>query len=1095
MRFRRRDAAHKGPPAGALIEDVPFTTNLDHESQLGPPKFGHSAEQLAKAERVLGIPHRRTSLAPPAPYEPKQRVGRTAVSDQDALGGKEWSPSEAQDQQPMDTARSANGGLKPWPTLQSKSSHAPVHDMLPTNAGRAPRARTTSNNSSQPHVPHKPSNSTLRSHYDVSQPPSESLHDMGFRKGSFSAPTSRNGVDTDGRPLKSALKYQLQQPDVMEKPASKKEGSRFRGFGHFLPRQNSSNRTMLQPSQQSHYGSTLSVDSPSASRSPSYSHSETVRSPPPESLNSESTARPKVFESDVFDSAKVHVHRPPKGIQNWFDGVDVSSDEEQGTGEALPSTFSPYEDKRHQIPPRNPPTQSGRTQDIPTKTKAPPHKNPRVSQQPSRPIQTRQRNVSDVFVEENAQAIGVARQRMQAMQVERQQQGAQRKRQNSNESFTPSSWSHGPSLISGGLSARSDYGSTKHGTDSRLAHSQRANESVLNLSDPSDDERRPGQIRDSVGGASQYAADVAQASPVSVSRPSTAPRPYTSRRSKTRESTMTTQTSGSIPIHWSNDEVEPMPALPRRKTEDSTIDHTSEALRKLIGRDPSVKYRRPRPASSKYESESSVAGETIGSLPSDISRMMAVTEEEMALLEMMRQKRAAMQKDNSPESTQHSMSRQEEEHLAARQRTAQNAAKKLLRAKEERHNSRQDDWMQDTRSGSSRIAGLSSLQEDDVDGNLGIERFLASDTPLDDVFPYPEPLHGRGEGDAPRESPPTEGLLLPRTYTPQPGSQKSQSKTPSPVPPSTSPGPRPRTANTEDLDGDEDAQLAADMRQFLGGDGPSENSAFPMPPKASKRVSRRVPRTNGLLAPSLPSTTEEDTIPPIPSRSPNRMPSFAEESVLPQRPPIQARPVRQRADSDALHNLPPIAPHYKRPGIIPEPPTPSDRSERLSAFLGPNFEVGFDTLDLQFPTSESTNTSQISNTRYDSPSISTSQASPLTPTFPTPLASINEKQRSIEIASNDNASFHAYDGADQSSLHSHRNLKPGNKSQASSDRRQSKAVDMLSPATYNSSTTPSRMSSVGSCRSASDDVLAAWAELGGVSEGLTTRSRSPMHAR
>jgi len=31
--------------------------------------------------------------------------------------------------------------------------------------------------------------------------------------------------------------------------------------------------------------------------------------------------------------------------------------------------------------------------------------------------------------------------------------------------------------------------------------------------------------------------------------------------------------------------------------------------------------------------------------------------------------------------------------------------------------------------------------------------------------------------------------------------------------------------------------------------------------------------------------------------------------------------------------------------------------------------------------------------------------------------------------------------------------------------------------------------------SASDDVLAAWAELGGVSDGLPTRSRSPMRSR
>jgi hypothetical protein len=135
------------------------------------------------------------------------------------------------------------------------------------------------------------------------------------------------------------------------------------------------------------------------------------------------------------------------------------------------------------------------------------------------------------------------------------------------------------------------------------------------------------------------------------------------------------------------------------------------------------------------------------------------------------------------------------------------------------------------------------------------------------------------------------------------------------------------------------------------------------------------------------------------------------------------------------------------------------------------------------------------------PSISTSQVSPLTPTFPMPLT--NEKHRGVEIASNDAGSgyLHAYDGTDQSSVRTASSNHSGAHSHLPLRNRMSKAMtpaplDMLAPSTYSgTSRTPSRLSSNGSCMSASDDVLAAWAELGGVSDGLPIRSRSPMPQR
>lgn len=1105
MRWTRRDAGHK-PSAAPIIEDVPFFTNGRPDSYLPIPITGNSIEQLQKAERVLGISHRQSSLV--TPNNARQRGSQPAVSAQEPAGSEQWGAQSQQAQQPMDHARSANGGLKPWPSLQSTNNHA---SMPASGGGWALQAHPTSNKTAQHHqVPREPSNSTLRSHHEVSQQPlaisqqtsssPSAAHEMGLRKaGQSGVASNRNDPETSSRQLKSALKHPSHEPERMERPpssrppSSKKEGRRM--FGNLFPKHQPSNRALLQPSELARNASSLSVASTaqSYSRSPSFGHSERPVSPAPGSVSTDSTTRPKVFEQDVFDSAKVNVKRPPKGIQNWFDGVDISSDEEdQRASEALPSTFSPYEDKSYHALSQSQPTESSRQRKGSYGSSV--HQEPkshRSSRQPNLQIQTRQRNISDAFVEENALAIDLARQRMQG--TRKQPHSKPPSRRNSGESYAPSSFSHAQSIMSGAHHNSSVYSGMKRDVDDKYGHLRVPAQSVRSVSEYSEDEYQPGFIRESVGASSHYTVEAVDASPVGVQRPSIAPRPFTIKRSNTRDTVMTTQTSGSIPIHWSNEEQEPMPALPAFATEDNEVDHTTEALRRLIGRGASFKKRpsNSKASSSRYTYDDSIAGDTIDSQPSDISRMMAVTEEEMALLEMMRLKRAAMQNGDISEGAQQILKR-EEEQLAVRQKSAQKSAQKLAKAKEERERSQPDEWAYDLRPDYERIAGLGSLLEEDVDEKLRIERFLASETPLEDVFPFPSPPIRSRESSIQHEPVQMDDLLLPRTYTPQPPepqAERKQKKTVTPVPPAPS-----TTSGASEFDADESAQLEAEMRQFLGGDGFSENSAFPMPPKASstsRRSSRRVPRTNGLLAPVLPSTREEEFTPPIPRRSPDRMPSFNDESVL----PLSDRKMHLRADSDALHCFPPtIATQFARPPPtrrIPELPTPSDTSERLSAFLGPNFEHS---LDITFPTSASTSASQNSNARYDSPSISTSQASPLTPTFPISLAS-NEKHRGVEIAGNDTGSgyLHKYDNADQSSL------RTASSTQSGSRQRQSKAMkpaplDMLTPATYNSRT-PSRMSSNGSCISASDDVLAAWAELGGVSDGLPTRSRSPMRPR
>jgi len=1102
MRFRRREAGKTSakPP----IEDVPFFTNRPDPDPLPTPHhpIGNNIDQLQKAERILGIthplsqpqpPHHNTLLSLVTPNNARQRPPPSAVSAPEPAGHDLWSQSAEQEYQPMGgTAPSANGGLKPWPSLQTQNLNASIHTL------RTPQDASHRNNLSS-----KTSHSTLHSHLDGAQQNSSSgTRDMGLRKVRSGVPSSKSGVESNGRPLKSAMRRPSNDPEPTVKPASKKEGGmRMPKFANFLPKHNSSNRSLLQPSQLSQYGSSLSVASASPAnannRSSSFSRSDALLSPGSDSVTSDPTMRPKVFETDVYDASKLNVRRPPKGIQNWFDGVDISSDEDdKQAGEALPSIFSPYEDLSRQPTGQSSTRDSDRRNNSTSHNAHPDTESRRSGRQPNRPVYT-QRDISDTFVEENAIAIDLARQRMKSDKKTSQSQPTSRSRR---DSYAPSSFSHAQSIMSGAYDGMSDYNSMmKRDRDSRLAHSRRGDESVLSLTDNSDDDRRPRYPRESVGADSRYTADLGEASPVSVRRPSTAPRPYMSKRSNTRDSNITTQTSGSIPIHWSNDS--PIPAMPRRATGDSMVDHTSEALRRLIGRENSQRTRQSRAPSSRYESEGSATGETIDSMPSDISRMMAVTEEEMALLEMMRLKRAAMQQGNISEGAQQLLKR-EEEQIVAKQKAAQKAAQKLLRTRESRANSRSEEWAQDLRPDYERVAGLGCPPDQDVADKLRIERFLASDapSPIEGAFPFPDPPSRSRESSVPSDNAPAEGLLLPRTYTPQPGTARTHNKSVSPARPAPS-----AVSSADEFDADESAQLEADMRQFLGGGEFAESSAFPMPPKpsSSRRSSRRVTRTNAHLAPVLPSTREEDiTTPPIPTRSPNRMPFSNEESVLP--PSDRTTQTHVRADSEALHFFPPTLatrPHSRRQ---PEAPTPGYPTERISEFLG---EANFDCGDLTFPTSAGTSASLTSTMRFDSPSIGTSQPSPLTPTFPVSLASA-EKSR-VQIANHDAAyhhSHHAYDGTDQNGLHASNNTKqisqshaqPQSKSQA---RRKSRLaqLDTLQPVTYNGASlkrTPSHVSSPGSDVSASDDVLAAWAELGGVSDGLSmARARSPMRAR
>lgn len=182
--------------------------------------------------------------------------------------------------------------------------------------------------------------------------------------------------------------------------------------------------------------------------------------------------RPKVFDMNAYDSAKVNIRRPPKGIQNWFDGFDISSDEEEqeqdisglpvSESNPSPSGLRPY---------CRTPSQEG-SQKLPVvdSLEESSARTPRGFLEPSVRAPFSRRNPIEEMIDKNILMIENARQKMQARQVIRS---------------TPIACRSNNVLATPGGNLNMDRSA---GGGSRLAMSHLADESVLALSDSSEDE-------------------------------------------------------------------------------------------------------------------------------------------------------------------------------------------------------------------------------------------------------------------------------------------------------------------------------------------------------------------------------------------------------------------------------------------------------------------------------------------------------------------------------------------------------------------------------------------------------------------------------
>lgn len=950
----------------------------------------------------------------------------------------------------MPPPSSSRPRLQLWPDVQGQAGPlTPANHLLRKVETYQPQGR--------PGIPdRKASANAVHEYYDpsgqsvyVSQQTSESaVRDRSLRKGSpITIHESSSDPTLARRPLKSAMKKPTEdwrkapedflgmRVNVTERTHDKeKRGGKEKkekkqrklDLSHFFPRPSKgadhhlfshNNKLSSSPSAM-----TDTSDSFWQQRRPSPHARFDEYTKSSSSLHSASTVRAKIFDPDIFDQSKTHVRRPPKGIQNWFDGFDISSDEDEKKepvelpadekllgGHALPSTFSPWV--------------------------KPDAEQPQLD-----------RRMSQFSI--NLRAIQQAKERMQERLrlVDTHEDSAD--------------------TITLG-SAMSDVPSKK--PPSRLAISRLANESVLSLSDSeSDDQNQMPPIRDSVDDSS---ITIGRASTLNFEKLSAQSRRVQNFRSTPRDglsrvqsasTVRSNQTSGSIPIRLTGSIPVPPPHLhspPLPESQNSSSHATyqaaqGQALQKLEGRlDVDMLNLRSRPTTtaSSQDYETVISGETATSLPlTEGSQLMAVTEEEMMLLEMMRQKRAMMTKSSFTEGYQLALKR-EQEQLVKRRESAQQAALQFLRAKEEKMRSRSGS-INDSTVEETQRRKYSAIRKEDVDKALKLERFLAAAdaAPLEDNFP--EPPRPGGVTLPPEEQkhrPQKFELLLPATYSPAPG--RSRKASPSPDGSSACPG-------DDDI---EDHQRK--IRQFLANNSASESpSTFPTPPSAkSKADSWREKRISmAMLSPS--PVAEEEPIPDVPAPTANKAgPAVTEDR--------RGRTPTGRLDAEQLG---------QSSKTVPSPHAPPSGGHN-PYHLSPKFE--FEALD--FPIA------QLST----SPSLSTSKASPLTPTFTSNGPPSDKHTLEGAGSSSDNERSvrgRAYTpDTDLTSVSAatpnHR--KPHVGGGGGGALKKAPPPPRLDMMAADSGVDP--RGSVTSFTSAGEDVLAAWAALGGGGEARATRKR------
>lgn len=470
------------------------------------------------------------------------------------------------------------------------------------------------------------SNSTLRSHYDaknsplyISQQTSDSaVRDMALRKGKpqiglqnhdhAPSPLARGMEDFHSGEHRKSKPAKLDLSKLFPKP----RGHSGQEFGAALLSPNKLVNSPTAMSAVSDYFPRPMTREPTPQPRERSKLTKPQRQQALQTQMIRSTSPVRLNKRDVYDSAKINVRRPPRGIQHWFEGLSEDSDdadEEEEHGRVNESANP----SRH-YPTARKPSQSGLLQES-----AAPKQQPRSVQYLSDPRLSRQ-----LYANPSTHRLN-----------------------------SPSSFS---------VNSGSSLG-TARTKESAFSKSNLQNSSILSFSSSEDEgdnnrsriSRRKASVRDSIDMSESGDIIIGQAQAFEV-RP-----PFHSRRpSAGKLSLMSTSTNAAtIDIMYTPEP--PYTPVTRNSMSSRRTSHVRQPS--VI---PEVEDMRPKTAHFQSQSPSTRSTRTSKSEPrsqDEVRKFMAVTPEEEALLEALRKKRAAMAHDSTKD---HEATAKQEE---VRQRT------------------------------------------------------------------------------------------------------------------------------------------------------------------------------------------------------------------------------------------------------------------------------------------------------------------------------------------------------------------------------------------------------------------------------------------
>ena len=1018
---------------GPSVEELTSASNENRQ-------LGRVGDVPKKAQKTLGTKSNGASSKNKR-YPEVNSTWNPLIEEKRSLAA--FRRSQDADSDTMPGART--GAPLPYMPPPPKRSQTDLGDYAPSSSADRTGTQTQYGDTQM----HQSSIESMnREYYDSAKQPlyvsqqtsASAVRDMALRKGAPVVRHSASNPNLTIKPLKSAMK----QPKSKLGPDGAKKLKKI-DITSLFPQPKSNGGHVLSPSKLDFSPSNLTDGFDFFPEEPIHAQVQrqgpngrfetqrtmTARSAEPNHSNG---ARVKIFESDVYDHVKTTSRKPPKGIQNWFDGFDISSDEEDEEQAVPLTTVVPA--PREASPTLPSPYSQASGENTPVKRPA-----PQPMQNGSQP---------------NSRSKDDWSRRMLAKRSE-------------------SSMTTG-SASSGAMPGR------KRSNESRIAHSRLGAESVLSLSSESEDDNKTDitPVQNSARASSVFVGKASsqelqkpqelvhevqhQHSPVEKPR-SRQSRPALKSAQSSRSKVNTIASASSTVSD------------PRLRAESGGLSESAvAALRKIHALQESASQpSRSRP-NTRNTNDDNKPPPTSYSTPSDASRIMEVSEEEMILLELMRQKRAAMQKNSFSEG--YRLALQQDKHSrqpsgASTQDPAllvlKNEAKAIPRS---RGPSRTESFMREEIEQRRR---MSAIRKEDVDKSFKMGRFLS--------------MEGSAGGERPTK--------MERFLAMAPGLADELTG-------------RPISGTEIEVDsGYEDSRFSEEMRSKGELDSRYAGTEIDSQYELEGR------EDSDMDTPQLPplksfSPMEKFTDAPQQgqrsgSRSAERAANVDLEKV---RALLASRHALERTSRAGSRNSgTPEKNRYIRPGVLPSPmasepgfefpdipeeaehsyldrPTNNIEAFRSKLQHAPHASIGdprvkavstpvggiqqphpyrpspgLDFAPLELPYAQS-----------GTPSVTTSRPSPLTPTFVTPNG---YDKSNVEIASTDAGSFRSDRYAPESE---HVSTVSSHSAAPANSRRSSKKPP---PRVDTFSNKPAGRTSMNSITSAGEDVLAAWAELGG----------------